>query len=332
MGSMITLGLGKLEVDWGKNNYFRNHSKLFQIDDIKKISYYYADDIEEFEEGYSKQLKHVKPRLELLGYTFDTLEEIFDSHIAKVEEYEQAPDIVFSRLVEIIQAINISNFDFDDENEPYDYDFGEFVKKYLFKQEGFIESFSEDELLSCNLATFLESIDVYFLLRILAENDDNLELNLEWRYSDVVDGGWVTLEDIQQGLEDSDKYLIVTEGSSDSFIINKTIKLLFPEIADFFYFVDMEEHYPFTGTGNLYRFSQGLSSINIQNNVVIIYDNDVAGIEKFVQTQKLKLPKNMKVMHLPKVEDFKKFNTVGPQGNSLEDINSKAVAIELFLD
>jgi hypothetical protein len=29
MGSMITLRLGRLEVDWGKNSFFRNHSPLF---------------------------------------------------------------------------------------------------------------------------------------------------------------------------------------------------------------------------------------------------------------------------------------------------------------
>ena len=29
MGSLVTLGVGRLEVDWGKNNFFRNHSALF---------------------------------------------------------------------------------------------------------------------------------------------------------------------------------------------------------------------------------------------------------------------------------------------------------------
>ena len=30
MGSMITLRIGKMELDWGKNNMFNNHSCLFQ--------------------------------------------------------------------------------------------------------------------------------------------------------------------------------------------------------------------------------------------------------------------------------------------------------------
>ena len=69
MGSIISLGLGKLEIDWGKNNFFRNHSKLFQQTDVKNISYYYIDDQIEHKEGYSKKLKYIKPRLlQLLSY------------------------------------------------------------------------------------------------------------------------------------------------------------------------------------------------------------------------------------------------------------------------
>jgi hypothetical protein len=33
MGSMISLAVGRLEVDWGKNNGFVDHSALFQVDD-----------------------------------------------------------------------------------------------------------------------------------------------------------------------------------------------------------------------------------------------------------------------------------------------------------
>ena len=36
MGSMITLRLGRLEVDWGKNNFFTNHSPLFRATDLQE--------------------------------------------------------------------------------------------------------------------------------------------------------------------------------------------------------------------------------------------------------------------------------------------------------
>lgn len=34
MGSIITLGIKKMDIDWGKNNYFNNHSILFQKNDF----------------------------------------------------------------------------------------------------------------------------------------------------------------------------------------------------------------------------------------------------------------------------------------------------------
>ena len=42
MGSMISLAVGRLEIDWGKNNGFVDHSALFQAGDVAQIPYYYA--------------------------------------------------------------------------------------------------------------------------------------------------------------------------------------------------------------------------------------------------------------------------------------------------
>ena len=39
---MISLAVGRLEVDWGKNNAFADHSALFQPGDLTQIPYYYA--------------------------------------------------------------------------------------------------------------------------------------------------------------------------------------------------------------------------------------------------------------------------------------------------
>lgn len=60
MGSLITLGVGRMEIDWGKNHSFRNHSALFTEEDITKIPYYYVTEagevyIEE-REGLSRKL------------------------------------------------------------------------------------------------------------------------------------------------------------------------------------------------------------------------------------------------------------------------------------
>jgi hypothetical protein len=55
MGSMISLGLGQLEVDWGKNNFFTNHSKLFLKGDIAPAIYYYAEGREESQPAFVRR-------------------------------------------------------------------------------------------------------------------------------------------------------------------------------------------------------------------------------------------------------------------------------------
>jgi hypothetical protein len=126
--------------------------------------------------------------------------------------------------------------------------------------------------------------------------------------------------------------LIVTEGSSDAAILKRALELLRPDVADFFYFVDMEEGYPFTGTRNVHRFCQGLASIGIENRVIVVYDNDAEGVAKYADTSRLRLPPNMRVMCLPAHESFNAFKTIGPQGEGVADINGCAAAIECYLD
>ena len=65
---MITLGIGRMEIDWGKNNAFTNHSCLYTDKDIKQIPYYYYDsnsekEIVKYKEGLSCKLSVVKMRL-----------------------------------------------------------------------------------------------------------------------------------------------------------------------------------------------------------------------------------------------------------------------------
>ena len=79
MGTMITLGIGKLEINWGKNDVFENFRDLFQPEDWKDIKYYYADNVVEAKKGYSRDLSLVKPRLDLLGYTLKNIKKIYES-------------------------------------------------------------------------------------------------------------------------------------------------------------------------------------------------------------------------------------------------------------
>jgi len=330
MGSYISLGVGELELDWGKNFGFSDYSKLFLPTDKKDISYYYADDEVNLRPGYSTSLGRVKHRLELLGYSLQKLNSHFQDHNDNYPDYLEQPEISFETMLAIFSKINIK--DYKNKKEYGDYDLGEYVIENIFQNETFKDLKDHIDIKDKDIGAYFENLDPLFILRLLIENPNNLEMNLEWRTQDVIDGGWTNEKEIFVGVEEADKFLIVTEGSSDTFIIKKSLELLKPDILDFFTFVDMEDNYPFTGTGNLHRFCQGLTSIRIQNKTLVLFDNDLEGVDKFNKTNNLNLPRQMKIMKLPELEEFTNFLTVGPTGETNENINGKAVAIECFLD
>ena len=107
---------------------------------------------------------------------------------------------------------------------------------------------------------FIENLHPYVMLRLLAENSDIATRDVSWGFADVVEGGWVERKSIISNLGTiHQKFLVVTEGSSDAKVIHHALVLLKPDVADFFYFVDMEEGYPFTGTGKLISLLSGFS-------------------------------------------------------------------------
>lgn len=334
MGSMITLGIEKMEIDLGKNNFYSNHSDLFQSDDLKMVPYYYFDDektITKMKRGFSKKISSVKKRLDLLGYNLKRIEHAFNEDLAYINQlYDISLPIKFEDYFEVVKQIDVESIDMTSEEYAYEYDLGEYVRKCVINEIKELQALTSDGMYT--IPQFLENVSPYITLRILAENSKNYDLDLIWRFADIVDNGWILKEEIKPSLSTNQKILIVTEGNSDTDIIKKSINLLYKDIADFFNFIDMEKNYPFTGTGNLKNFIKGLSKIDIQNKTLVILDNDTAGVETYEELKNLILPDNLLIITLPNHEDFENFKCYGPQGISYENVNGKAVAIECFLD
>ena len=333
MGTMITLGVGKLEINWGKNDFYENFRDLFQPNDWKDFKYYYADNVVEIKKGYSRELALIKPRLDLLGYTLENIKTIYESAYTEycdvMGEYADSV-LTFEEYFNVFSKINLSKVNTLTEDD--DWDFGEYVTKCIFEDKE-IQRLLKKYSLGRKSGEFYENLPPRLLVRVLCENPTAKDLPLQWYMADHVENGWSKEEDLSPKLEDKDKILIVTEGKSDTFILQTSINKLFPAISDFFYFIDMEENYPFTGTGNLYNFASGLTKIKIQNKTIIVFDNDEAGIFSYKKCkEKLDAISNLKFYHLPNMDEFKYFLTVGPTGDSYQDINGKAVSIECFLD
>lgn len=331
MGSLIHLAIGNFEIDWGKNNNFVMHGGLFTPADIGTVHDTYVGDDEEVfteaHEGTSAALREVLPRLELLGFTLAAAKHEYET-VAGLAGSVALP-IEFDELADALRKLDVDAAAVDYKS---DYDFGEFFAREIFDRLKLRSLSPNDYHTRYNLGQVMENFHPYAVLRLLAENPQNLDRQVSWHFYDVVQGGWVDRDDVITDLGQVRRFLIVTEGSSDARIIGHALKLLRPEVAHFFRFVDMEEGYPFTGTGNLHRFCQGLVSIGIENNVAVVYDNDAEGCARFVDTRRLRLPSNMRVMRLPDHPSLSRICTVGPTGEAFDDVNGKAAAIECYLD
>lgn len=337
---MINLSVGHLEIDWRKSYTFSNHSQLFQSSDITQVPYYYVDEnnsceldengdnlITEFKDGLSKPLIQVIDRVNLLGYTSRYAHQEFE-YISRLHGLD-CGKFRFDDLARALATVDVQSISADyGEGE----DFGRFFRRHIFDRLGFGEVVDDPHYVKFSAGEAMENLSANTILQLVAQNPLARSLPVNWQFADLEDEDWAERDEFVKPLDPSDRFLVVTEGSSDARIIEHALSLLKPHIADFFYFVDMAEGYPFTGTGNLFNFAKGLISISIQNNVVIVYDNDAEGVSNFNRTVKLNLPDNLRVLKLPDLPELEEFNTVGPSGRSISDINGRAASIECYLD
>jgi hypothetical protein len=326
---MITLSIENLEIDWGKSSNFINHSRLFLPGDVAVVPYLYADDVRESKEAFVRRLASVKKRLELLGYSLANSRLMYEQLTTDMASHCDPP-LPFELFADVLKSADLEGVPSPDE-PPENFDFGEYVPEVLLRLSELNKKHDLSQWQTRGAGYFFENLDPYIVLRLLLENPRNLDRALVWRYADVVEGGWVDPGKVYEGLTDRDRFLVITEGTSDAAILRKAIETLHPDIADFFYFVDVDT-YPFSGSGGLYRFCQGLAAIRLQNKALAVFDNDAVGSSDCDRVRRLSLPPSFRVMQLPALPQFRNFLCVGPGGTTREDINGRGAAIECYLD
>lgn len=331
MGTYITLGIKKFDVAWGKNNYFEPFNDLFQDNDYKYVDYYYAENVIERKLAYSSPIQKIKKRLDVLGYDIGSCKKIYDNLFKEYYEYrdDEIVLLTFEEFYNVFTKIDIGKINQNLYND--DYDLGEYAKIVVFGQLEIKKILPFNEI-GIDYEWY-ENIPPRLILRILCDNPSVQEEEVTWYIADVIESEWVTEEELKPLVNQKDKIMIVTEGSSDTNIIKKSLQYIYGEISDLFDFVDMDKNYPFGSCGQLYNFCKGLTHIKIINNVLVIFDNDTSGIEMYnkCKNECAKMA-NIKFYHLPNYSEFEEFLCIGPCGETFENINGKAVSIENFLD
>ena len=358
MGTEITLDIGGLSVDGAKNYIGNDHGSLFQDIDRQRVrtdqSGFDEEESDEpyqaeMEMGFTRPLRKAVARLELLGHTLTAAKveyecvaaASFEERKADREGYDDDDDLPIDVMpFEEFRAFlaDTSITDLDDtfvnggENEEQRI-MGRFVDEAFKARLPYFEDYLDHAWSERSyFGTLVRFLHPYTLLRLLAENTANLEAQLVWQYGPLVDSGWAEETDFVPAARRSQTYMLATEGKSDTDIIRSAFKLLYPEVADFFRFIDVSEGHPFSGTGDLVKFAKGLTKIDVHNRTVFLLDNDAEGVSALQKIRKMQLPVNMRALTLPALDAFNSFRTVGPDGETLADINGRAAAIECYLD
>jgi hypothetical protein len=128
-----------------------------------------------------------------------------------------------------------------------------------------------------------------------------------------------------------EKLLVLTEGPSDSRVLQRSLDALYPHLREFVSFLDHGQFSVAGGTGNLMNLLRGLAGAGVSNRVVALFDNDAAGTVQCLKAQAMPLPPNFRVIQLPRLHWAEQYPTLGPTGLVEADINGLARSIELYL-
>lgn len=189
VGTEITLSLGGIDIDSGKNRQYESHHWLFPPGSLTEIEYRYADDVSETRPGFETTLSEAHFRLCHLGYSHHETKTKFDTAMTRWNRTSETR-LPLADLGNALASVDFANLTFED-LAPHDYEFRQLIGDLLVEWE------TED----LDLQDFVDELSVPLILRLVADRVENRSLPLRWHHQDVIDSGWVTLDD----LTDSDR-------------------------------------------------------------------------------------------------------------------------------
>jgi hypothetical protein len=133
-----------------------------------------------------------------------------------------------------------------------------------------------------------------------------------------------------EGARTVEKIIVLTEGRTDTRILERSFDRLYPHIAHMFTFFDHTAFKSGGGAGELERLARGFAGAGISNRTVVLFDNDTAGFAAAQRLTDAQLPENFRILTLPELDTAKAYPTLGPTGPAVANINGSACGIELY--
>lgn len=367
MGSWSTIYIGNHEIDSDKNDVNPFFLSVFQESDKRIIKYtpeneslfsdYDLDDYDD-EEKLSLQfvqlvcpIRIVKDRLELLGFTklaairgfqegvkveIADIENSIERYSNKISESDTLLSDFYLEKHNVLQSLTFETWiDAISEVMKHKRKGGARVDPDFDKYSPLVRYMLDEQWFGFPLGNHGE---YRHLLRLIIEAFDEDE-DLLYDLTDLVDGGWINAEDAF--LHDNDdispihdisrRIIIITEGSTDTLILERSLKLLYPHLANYFRFLDFKGTNIAGGASALAHTVKAFAGVGIVNRIIALFDNDTGAEDALRTLNGITLPRNIAVLRYPEIELAKNYSTIGPTGIAKMDVNGLAGSIELYL-
>lgn len=360
MGSYCELYISNFPIATTKNEIDPFLLSIFQPNDLvifdRKIGdrfqllYGREDSIDEQEIAiqYFNTAQNLKDRLNVIGFTMKKVEKEFEN--TKMESletlHEWIKDKSFSNNKDIEEKLNAeiellrnSNLaDFLSASKEIIKNGFKIDKENPAKPENTVVEYLMQD--NYGLEKFPYGYDQRTLLRALLEITKPDE-KITYDITELVEGGYYESEpeniyeevigNVTYDYKIGDKFLILTEGSSDIQILKNSLELLYPHLFGYYSFMDFGISNASGSASSLVASVKSFVGADIQNKIIALFDNDTAAESAIRGLSKTKITENIKIIQYPNIKFLEDYPTMGPTGITKMNINGLAGSIEMYL-
>jgi HEPN/Toprim N-terminal domain 1 len=301
----------------------------------------YAED-EEIETAieYRALVKHVQMRMNIMGFTINRVRKEFEESKAdklnELKTYAEEDYPTEGLWDDEIKVLENNGFQ----------DFLAAYKKILESGVGtfkYLDKFPKSSdlikyiLRNDEILLGFPCIDYRCVFRVLLEiaPDDSFAVQ---DITDVVYSGYydekdpvcnLALKELKGDYPANSKIIILTEGTTDTEVLEPSLKLLYPHLCEYYSFMDFGVKPP-GGVGPLMNAVKSFAGAGIENRIIALFDNDTAAFSAVESLKDIDIPSNILVTHYPDTDLGKNFPAQGPTGLVHQNVNGLAGSIELY--
>lgn len=181
--------------------------------------------------------------------------------------------------------------------------------------------------------------DIRYLVRAFLEGCDDTDEVVQ-DLSELVAGGYYDADDrvadnaVQALLSEfpiSGSIVVLTEGSTDTQALERSLRLLYPQLGGYYTFMDFLGSNAQGSAGSLVSTVKAFVGARITNRVVALFDNDAAAEDALRGLSRTSMPPNIRVLQYPNLDLAATYPTIGPSGViTTMDVNGRACSLELY--